>query len=98
MLGASIAKYQLLRIRHFASGISRIGRNNMNPRDIILAAVRKNLPEPKVPLPALSGAKEEDSTTRTGYKQFLNIMTGGQKGPHSGDSRVPNFRREGEKR
>ena len=69
----------------------------MNPRDIILAAVRKNLPEPKVPLPALSGAKEEDSTTRTGYKQFLNIMPGGQKLPHSGESLVPNFRRELEK-
>ena len=39
----------------------------MNPRDIILAAVRKNLPEPKVPLPALSEANEEGSTTRTGY-------------------------------
>jgi hypothetical protein len=40
----------------------------MNPRDIILAAVCKNLPEPKVPLPALSEANEEGSTTRTGYK------------------------------
>jgi L-lactate dehydrogenase complex protein LldG len=69
----------------------------MNPRDIILAAVRKNLPEPKVPLPALSEANEEGSTTRTGYKQLLNIMPGVQKLPHSGESLVPNFRRELEK-
>jgi len=66
----------------------------MNPRDIILATVRKNLPQPKVPLPALSETNEKGSTTRTGYKQLLNIMPGVQKLPHSGESLVPYFRRE----
>jgi L-lactate dehydrogenase complex protein LldG len=66
----------------------------MNPRDIILAAVRKNLPQTKVPLPPLSATNENGSATRTGYKQLLNILPGVKKLPSSGESLVPYFRRE----
>jgi hypothetical protein len=33
------------------SGTSRIGVRKMNPRDTVLGAIRKNLPQPAVPLP-----------------------------------------------
>jgi hypothetical protein len=33
------------------AGTSRIGVRNMNPRDIVFGAIRKNLPQWAVPLP-----------------------------------------------
>lgn len=43
----------------------------MNPRDIILAAVRKNLPQPAVPLPTDPETDEKATLSGLGYKQHL---------------------------
>jgi hypothetical protein len=66
----------------------------MNPRDIILAAVRRNLPQPAVPLPALSETDEQGALSALGYKQHLTNLAEGQRFSHLDEHILSYFRRE----
>ncbi len=66
----------------------------MNPRDIILAAVRKNLPQPAVPLPADPETDEKATISGLGYKQHLAGLPEVQIFSHLGEPILPYFRRE----
>src|SRR4029077_2940730 len=69
--GASIAKYPRLPGRRSANGIFRTGGKKMTPRDIVLASVRNNLPQPTVPLPENIETDQKGTTSGLGYKQHL---------------------------
>ena len=43
----------------------------MSPRDAILAAVRRNLPRPAVPLPEVPGTDRKGIKTGLGYKEHF---------------------------
>jgi L-lactate dehydrogenase complex protein LldG len=66
----------------------------MNPRDIILAAVRRNLPQPAVPLPALSETNDKGAVSGLGYKRHLTSPPAVQRFSNLGEPILPYFRRE----
>jgi L-lactate dehydrogenase complex protein LldG len=66
----------------------------MNPRDIILAAVRKNLPQPPVPLPADPETEQKGTTSGLGYKQHLASLPEVQRFSHLSEPILTYFRRE----
>ena len=57
----------------------------MSPRDAILAAVRRNLPRPAVPLPEVPGTDRKGIAGGLGYKEHFNRLP-----------EVPGFPDEGE--
>jgi L-lactate dehydrogenase complex protein LldG len=66
----------------------------MNPRDIILAAVRRNLPQPAVPLPADPETDQKGTISGLGYKQHLASLPEVQRFSHLGEPVLTYFRRE----
>lgn len=66
----------------------------MNPRDIILEAVRRNLPQPAVPLPAISETDQKGLVSGLGDKQHLNSLPEVQRLSHSGEPLLQYFKRE----
>jgi hypothetical protein len=46
----------------------------MNPRDAILAAVRRNLPRPAVPLPEARSTDRNGINTGLGYKEHFHSL------------------------
>jgi len=66
----------------------------MSPRDAILAAVRKNLPRPAVPLPEISGGDEKRVRHGLGYKEHLTRLPEVPEFPGSEDSPLPYFRKQ----
>jgi L-lactate dehydrogenase complex protein LldG len=66
----------------------------MNPRDIIIAAVSKNLPQPAVPLPADPETDERGTTSGLGHQEHLASLPEVQRFSHLGEPILPYFRRE----
>jgi L-lactate dehydrogenase complex protein LldG len=66
----------------------------MSPRDAILAAVRKNLPRPAVPLPEVPGTDRKGIATGLGYKEHFHHLPEVPAFPDEGESNLPYFRRQ----
>jgi L-lactate dehydrogenase complex protein LldG len=66
----------------------------MTPRDIILASVRKNLPQPAVPLPENAESDQKGTVSGLGYKQHLTNLPEVQRLSHLGEPILGYFRRE----
>ena len=66
----------------------------MSPRDSILAAVRKNLPRPAVPLPEVPGTNRKGIKTGLGYKEHFNKLPEVPGFPNEGESILPYFRKQ----
>jgi L-lactate dehydrogenase complex protein LldG len=66
----------------------------MNPRDAILAAVRKNLPRPAVPLPEVPGTNRKGIKTCFGYMEHFDRLPEVPGFPSEGESIVPYFRKQ----
>ena len=66
----------------------------MNPRDAILAAVRRNLPRPAVPLPEIPGTDRKGIVGGLGYKTHLTSLPEVPGFPDEGEPILPYFRRQ----
>jgi L-lactate dehydrogenase complex protein LldG len=66
----------------------------MTPRDIVLASVRNNLPQPTVPLPENTETDQKGTTSGLGYKQHLTSLPEVQRLSHLGEPILAYFRRE----
>ena len=66
----------------------------MSARDAILAAVRKNLPRPAVPLPEDPGSGGTGVRHGLGYKEHLTRLPEVLHSPGAGESLLPSFRRQ----
>jgi L-lactate dehydrogenase complex protein LldG len=64
----------------------------MTPRDIVLASVRNNLPQPTVPLPENVETDQKGTTSGLGYKQHLTSFP--EVESHLGEPILAYFRRE----
>ena len=80
--------------RRSASGISRTGGKHMSPRDAILAAVRRNLPRPAVPLPEIPGSERKGVKHGLGYKEHLTRMPEVAGAPNVNEPILPHFLRQ----
>jgi len=66
----------------------------MNPRDAILAAVRKNLPRPAVPLPEVPGTNRKGIKAGLGYKEHFHRLPEVPGFPDEGEPILPYFRKQ----
>jgi L-lactate dehydrogenase complex protein LldG len=66
----------------------------MSPRDAILAAVRKNLPGPAVPLPEDPGTDRKRVTGGLGYKEHFDRLPEVSGAPDDGEPVLPYFRKQ----
>ena len=66
----------------------------MSPRDAILAAVRRNLPRPAVPLPEVPGTDRKGIKTGLGYKEHFNRLPEVPDFPDEGEPNLPYFRKQ----
>ena len=66
----------------------------MTPRDAILAAVRRNLPRPTVPLPEVPAPVRKGVKHGLGYKDHLTSMPEVGGFPDAGEPILPYFRRQ----
>jgi L-lactate dehydrogenase complex protein LldG len=66
----------------------------MSPRDAILAAVRRNLPRPAVPLPAIPVTNRNGLETGFGYKEHLHRLPEVTNFPDEGEPILPYFRKQ----
>ena len=66
----------------------------MNPRDAILAAVRKNLPRPAVPLPEVPGTNRKGIKAGLGYKEHFHRLPEVPGFPNEGEPILPYFRKQ----
>ncbi len=66
----------------------------MSPRDAILAAVRRNLPRPAVPLPEVPGTDRKGIKTGFGYKEHFSRLPEVSGFPDEGEPILPYFRRQ----
>ncbi len=63
----------------------------MSARDAILAAVRRNLPQPSVPLPDVPGTERKGTRTGLGYKDHLTRLPEVTSFPRVGEPILPYF-------
>ena len=66
----------------------------MSPRDAILAAVRRNLPRPAVPLPEVPGTDRKGIKTGFGYKAHFHRLPEVPGFPDEGEPILPYFRKQ----
>src|SRR5712671_6611538 len=66
----------------------------MSARDAILAAVRKNLPGPAVPLPEIPGSERKGVRHGLGYKDHLTRLPEVPGAPGVNEPLLPYFRRQ----
>jgi L-lactate dehydrogenase complex protein LldG len=66
----------------------------MSARDAILAAVRKNLPRPAVPLPEVPGTNRKGIKTGLGYKEHFHRLPEVPGFPDEGEPILPYFRKQ----
>jgi L-lactate dehydrogenase complex protein LldG len=66
----------------------------MSPREVILAAVRKNLPRPAVPLPEVPETDRKGVKHSLGYKEHLTRLPEVSGLPDAGEPILPWFRRQ----
>src|SRR5262249_38686067 len=71
---------------------------DMSPRDAILAAVRRNLPRPAVPLPEVPAPSRKGVRTGLGYKEHLTRLPEVPGFPDVDEPLLPYFRRQLEAR
>ena len=64
----------------------------MSPRDAILAAVRRNQPQPAVPLPEIPVTSRKGVKTCLGYKEHFARLPEVPGFPHEGEPILPFFR------
>ena len=67
---------------------------SMKPRDAILAAVRRNLPRPAVPLPEVPASNRKGLKTGFGYKEHFDRLPEVPGFPEEGEPILPYFRRQ----
>jgi L-lactate dehydrogenase complex protein LldG len=66
----------------------------MGPRDAILAAVRRNLPRPTVPLPEIPGTDRKGIQAGFGYKEHFSKLPEVPGFPDEGEPVLPYFRKQ----
>ena len=66
----------------------------MSPRDAILAAVRRNLPRPAVPLPEVPGTNRKGIKAGLGYKEHFHRLPEVPGFPDEGEPILPYFRKQ----
>jgi L-lactate dehydrogenase complex protein LldG len=66
----------------------------MSPRDTILAAVRRNLPRPAVPLPEVPGTDRKGIAAGLGYKEHFHGLPEVPGFPDDGEPILPYFRKQ----
>jgi L-lactate dehydrogenase complex protein LldG len=66
----------------------------MTAREAILAVVRKNLPRPAVPLPAIPQTDRKGTATGYGYKEHFNRLPEVPGFPDEGEPLLPYFRKQ----
>ena len=66
----------------------------MSPRDAILAAVRRNLPRPAVPLPEIPGTDRKGVKHGLGYKEHFHRLPEVSGFPVEGEPVLPYFRKQ----
>jgi len=66
----------------------------MSAREAILAAVRRNLPHPAVPLPAIPGTDRRGIATGFGYKEHFHNLPEVPGFPDEGEPILPYFRKQ----
>jgi L-lactate dehydrogenase complex protein LldG len=66
----------------------------MSPRDAILAAVRRNLPRPAVPLPEVPRTDRKGIKTGLGYKEHFHRLPEVPGFPDEGEPILPYFRKQ----
>jgi L-lactate dehydrogenase complex protein LldG len=66
----------------------------MSPRDAILAAVRRNLPKPAVPLPEVPETDRKGIKTGFGYKQHFHSLPEVPDFPDEGEPILPFFQKQ----
>jgi len=66
----------------------------MSPRDAILAALRRNLPRPAVPLPEIPGTDRKGITAGLGYQGHFTRLAEVPGFPDDGEPILPYFRRQ----
>jgi L-lactate dehydrogenase complex protein LldG len=66
----------------------------MNARETILAAVRRNLPQPAVPLPEIDGTERKGVKHGLGYKEHLTRLPEVPGAPDVNEPLLPHFRRQ----
>src|SRR5262249_15630749 len=74
--------------------VPREPEEDMSPRDAILAAVRRNLPRPAVPLPEVRGSDRKGIRHGLGYKEHFTRLPEVPGFPDEGESVLPYFRRQ----
>src|SRR5947207_3024886 len=67
---------------------------DMSARDAILAAVRRNLPRPAVPLPEVPETDRQGIKTGLGYKEHFHQLPEVPGFPDEGESPLPYFRKQ----
>ncbi len=66
----------------------------MSPRDAILAAVRRNLPQPAVPVPEVPRTDRKGIKTGFGYHEHFNRLPEVPGFPDEGEPILPYFRKQ----
>jgi L-lactate dehydrogenase complex protein LldG len=66
----------------------------MSPRDAILAAVRKNLPQPAVPLPPIPDFDRKGLAAGLGYREHFNTLPHVTGFPNEGEPVLPYFQKQ----
>ena len=66
----------------------------MTAREVILAAVRRNLPRPAVPLPDVSGGDRNGIKSGLGYKEHFHRLPEVAGFPGEGEPILPYFRKQ----
>jgi L-lactate dehydrogenase complex protein LldG len=66
----------------------------MTARDAILAAVRRNRPQPAVPLPEVSGGDRNGIKSCLGYKEHFHRLPEVSGFPGEGEPNLPYFRKQ----
>src|SRR5262249_28687995 len=74
--------------------VSRKPEEDMSARDAILAAVRRNLPRPAVPLPEIPGSGRNGVKTCLGYKENFARLPEVPGFPDEGEPILPFFRKQ----
>src|ERR1700758_126918 len=74
--------------------VPRKPEEDMSARDAILAAVRKNLPRPAVPLPEIPGTNRKGIKTGFGYKEHFHRLPEVPGFPDAGEPILPYFRKQ----
>jgi L-lactate dehydrogenase complex protein LldG len=74
--------------------VPRESEEEVNPREAILATVRKNLPRPAVALPDIPETDRKGLKTSLGYKEHFHALPEVHSFPDEGEPILPYFRKQ----